>query len=131
MIREAIVTQAAPAAIGPYSQAVRAGDTVWLSGQIPLDPATGELVAGGIAEQVEQSFRNLLAVIQAAGGTPEQVVKLTLFLTDLGQFGVVNEIMQRHFRAPYPARSTVGVASLPRGAQFEVEAVLVVPQTIY
>jgi reactive intermediate/imine deaminase len=131
MIRETIATRAAPAAIGPYSQAVRAGDTVWLSGQIPLDPATGELVAGDFAVQVEQAFRNLMAVVAAAGCTAEHVVKLTLFLTDLGKFGMVNEIMQRHFRQPYPARSTVGVASLPRGAQFEVEAVLAVPQPIH
>jgi len=130
MPRQIVATTDAPAAIGPYSQAVRVGDTVWLSGQIPLDPATGQLVAGDFPAQVEQAFANLAAVAQAAGGALDQVVKLTLFLTDLGQFGTVNEIMQRHFRAPYPARSTVGVASLPRGAQFEVEAVLVLEQVV-
>ncbi|HRO60902.1 MAG TPA: RidA family protein [Burkholderiaceae bacterium] len=125
MSRQIIATTDAPAAIGPYSQAVRAGNTVWLSGQIPLDPATGEIVEGGFEAQVERAFANLDAVVQSAGGRLSQVVKLTLFLTDLGQFATVNAIMQRHFEAPYPARSTVGVASLPRGAQFEVEAVLV------
>ncbi|MFA7666599.1 MAG: RidA family protein [Burkholderiaceae bacterium] len=128
MPRQIIATPEAPAAIGPYSQAVRVGDTVWLSGQIPLDPATGELVAGGFEAQVERAFLNLAAVAQAAGGTLDQVVKLTLFLTDLSRFDAVNEAMKRHFRQPYPARSTIGVASLPRGAQFEVEAVLVVKQ---
>jgi len=130
MTRQIISTSEAPSAIGPYSQAVRVGDTVWLSGQIPLDPATGELVGDDFAAQVEQAFRNLDAVVRAAGGSLEQVVKLTLFLTDLSKFGAVNEIMQRHFKAPYPARSTVGVASLPRGAQFEVEAVLVLEQVV-
>lgn len=130
MPRQIVATADAPAAIGPYSQAVRVGDTVWLSGQIPLDPATGQLVEGDFTAQVERAFANLAAVVKAAGGTLDQVVKLTLFLTDLGQFGTVNEIMQRHFRAPYPARSTVGVASLPRDAQFEVEAVLVLEQVV-
>ena len=130
MPRQIVATADAPAAIGPYSQAIRVDDTVWLSGQIPLDPATGQLVDGDFTAQVERAFANLAAVVKAAGGTLDQVVKLTLFLTDLGQFGTVNEIMQRHFRAPYPARSTVGVASLPRGAQFEVEAVLVLEQVV-
>jgi len=130
MPRQIVATPEAPAAIGPYSQAVRVGHTVWLSGQIPLDPATGQLVDGDFPVQVERAFQNLAAVVRAAGGTMDQVVKLTLFLTDLGQFGTVNEIMQRHFRAPYPARSTVGVASLPRGAQFEVEAVLALEQLV-
>lgn len=125
MPRQIIATADAPAAIGPYSQAVRVGDTVWISGQIPLDPASGQLVEGDFPIQVERAFTNLAAVVKAAGGSLDQIVKLTLFLTDLGQFGTVNEIMQRHFRPPYPARSTLGVASLPRGAQFEVEAVLV------
>ncbi|WP_225878968.1 RidA family protein [Zeimonas arvi] len=130
MPRQIVATADAPAAIGPYSQAVRVGDTVWLSGQIPLDPATGQLVDGDFTAQVERAFANLAAVVKAAGGRLDQIVKLTLFLTDLGQFGTVNEIMQRHFRAPYPARSTLGVASLPRGAQFEVEAVLVLEQVV-
>ena len=120
-----IATAAAPAAIGPYSQAVRAGNTVYLSGQIALDPASGQLVEGGFDAQVEQAFRNLKAVAQAAGGSLSDVVKLTLFLTDLAQFPKANEIMQTFFEAPYPARSTVGVLSLPRGALFEVEAIMV------
>jgi reactive intermediate/imine deaminase len=120
-----IATASAPAAIGPYSQAVRAGNTVYLSGQIALDPASGQLVEGGFDAQVEQAFRNLKAVAQAAGGSLSDVVKLTLFLTDLAQFPRVNEIMQTFFEAPYPARSTVGVLSLPRGALFEVEAIMV------
>lgn len=123
--RTIISTPNAPAAIGPYSQAVRAGRTVYLSGQIALDPATGQLVDGGIEAQAERVFRNMTAVIDAAGGTLAQCVKLTLFLTDLTHFPVVNEIMQRHFAQPYPARSTVGVASLPRGAIFEAEAIVV------
>jgi len=120
-----IATASAPAAIGPYSQAVRAGNTVYLSGQIALDPASGQLVEGGFDAQVEQAFRNLKAVAQAAGGSLSDVVKLTLFLTDLSQFPRANEIMQTFFEAPYPARSTVGVLSLPRGALFEVEAIMV------
>ncbi len=115
----------APAAIGPYSQAVRVGDVVYLSGQIALDPASGAMVDGGIEAQVEQVFRNLRAVATAAGGSLAHCVKLTLFLSDLSHFPKVNEAMQKWFEAPYPARSTVGVASLPRGALFEVEAVMV------
>jgi len=123
--RSIISTPNAPAAIGPYSQAVRADRTIYLSGQIALDPATGQLVDGGIQPQAEQVFRNMRAVVEAAGGSLGQCVKLTLFLTDLAHFPVVNEIMQRHFAQPYPARSTVGVASLPRGALFEAEAIVV------
>ncbi|MCL4775104.1 MAG: RidA family protein [Burkholderiaceae bacterium] len=123
--RTIVSTSGAPAAIGPYSQAVRAGDTVYLSGQIALDPASGQLVGGGIEAQAEQVFRNMKAVVEAAGGSLAHCVKLTLFLTDLGHFPTVNEIMQRHFAQPYPARSTVGVASLPRGAIFEAEAIVV------
>lgn len=124
MSKTIVSTAGAPAAIGPYSQAVKAGSTVYLSGQIALDPATGQLVEGFDA-QVDRAFRNLKAVAEAAGGSLSDVVKLTLFLTDLSHFPKVNEIMQQHFAQPYPARSTVGVASLPRGAQFEVEAVMV------
>lgn len=124
--RTTISTAQAPAAIGTYSQAVRVGNTVWLSGQIALDPASGALVAGGIDAQIEQAFRNLKAVAQAAGGSLADCVKLTLFLTDLADFPKVNEAMQQHFSQPYPARSTVGVVSLPRGALFEVEAMMVV-----
>ena len=120
-----VSTPNAPAALGPYSQAVRAGNTVYLSGQIPLDPATGELVSGGFEAQVHQSFRNLKAVVEAAGGHLGQVVRLGLFLTDLAQFATVNSIMAEYFQAPYPARSTIQVAALPKGAPFEVEATLV------
>lgn len=120
-----VSTPNAPAALGPYSQAVRAGNTVYLSGQIPLDPATGELVSGGFEAQVHQSFRNLKAVVEAAGGHLGQVVRLGLFLTDLAQFATVNTIMAEYFQAPYPARSTIQVAALPKAAPFEVEATLV------
>lgn len=123
-----ISTAQAPAAIGPYSQAVRVGRTVYLSGQIPLDPQTGTLVDGGFEVQVLRAFTNLEAVARAAGGSLADCVKLTLFLTDLGQFPKVNEIMQQFFQAPYPARSTVGASSLPRAAQFEVEAIMVLPE---
>jgi 2-iminobutanoate/2-iminopropanoate deaminase len=123
--KETIFTPHAPAAIGPYSQAIKVGGTVYLSGQIGLDPANGQLVEGGFEAQVNQAFTNLQKVATAAGGTLGECVKLTLFLTDLGHFPKVNEIMQGFFSAPFPARSTIGVASLPRGAQFEVEAVMV------
>ncbi len=125
MTRQVISTPDAPAAIGPYSQAIRAGATVYLSGQIALDPVSGQLVSGGFDAQVHRAFQNLAAVAKAAGGSLDQCVKLTLFLTDLAQFPVVNEIMPQYIASPFPARSTVGVASLPRGAQFEVEAVMV------
>ncbi|MCO5099933.1 MAG: RidA family protein [Burkholderiaceae bacterium] len=123
--RQIVRSADAPAAIGPYSQGVRIGDVVYLSGQIALDPASGTLVEGGIEAQVEQAFRNLRAVAAAAGGSLAHCVKLTLFLTDLAHFGKVNDAMQRWFESPYPARSTVGVAALPRDALFEVEAVMV------
>ena len=125
MTRQVVSTSSAPAAIGPYSQAIRAGDTVYLSGQIGLDPETGHLVEGGLDAQAHRAFRNLTAVAEAAGGSLAHCVKLTLFLTDLSEFGRVNEIMQQYFAQPFPARSTVGVASLPRNAVFEVEAVMV------
>lgn len=125
MTRDVVSTKEAPAAIGPYSQAIRAGNTVYCSGQIALDPASGQLVEGGIEAQARRAFSNLKAVAEAAGGSLAHCVKLTLFLTDLGQFAKVNEIMQEYFAQPFPARSTVGVASLPRGAVFEVEAVMV------
>ena len=120
-----ISTDAAPAAIGPYSQAVACGGLVFLSGQIPLDPATQTLPHTTIEEQTRQVFRNLAAVAAAAGGSLADVVKLTLFLTDLGHFQAVNQIMTELFSAPYPARATVGVAALPRGAGIEVEAIMV------
>jgi reactive intermediate/imine deaminase len=125
MIREIISTKSAPSAIGPYSQAIRAGSTVYLSGQIALDPETGHLVEGGFDAQVHRAFRNLRAVADAAGGSLAHCVKLTLFVTDLANFPRVNDIMQEYFAAPYPARSTVEVSGLPRGAAFEVEAVMV------
>ena len=125
MPRQPIHTDRAPAAIGPYSQAVRQGDIVYLSGQIPLDPNSGLLIEGDIDAQARRAFDNLRAVCEAAGGSLEDVVKLGLYLTDLGQFAAVNAVMSDYFDAPYPARSTIGVASLPRGAQFEVDAVMV------
>lgn len=125
MKKETVSTPKAPGAIGPYSQAVKTGLVVFTSGQIGLDPATGELVSDQFEPQVRQAFANLAAVAAAAGGSLANAVKFTLFLTDLGEFGKVNAIMTEVVDKPYPARSTVGVASLPKGAQFEVEAVLV------
>lgn len=126
--RRIIHTDQAPAAIGTYSQAVAVGDQVFLSGQIPLDPATMELVGGDdIDAQIEQVFRNLAAVAEAAGGSLQDVVKLNVFLVDLGNFPRVNEIMARHFSEPYPARAAIGVAALPKGAGVEMDAVLVLP----
>ncbi len=122
---EAIASDRAPAAIGPYSQAIRAGNTLYLSGQIPLDPATGELVAGDIEAQAVRVFENLKAVAQAAGGSLRQAVKITIYLTDLAHFGTVNTIMGRYVEQPYPARATLGVAALPRGSAIEADAVLV------
>ena len=126
MSRQALHSDQAPAAIGPYSQAVRCGSTVYLSGQIPLDPATGELVAGAIDVQARRAFDNLRAVCAAAGGSLDGVQRLGLYLTDLDQFAAVNAVMAEYFQAPYPARSTIGVAALPKGAQFEVDAILLV-----
>ena len=125
MSRQIIHTELAPAAIGPYSQAVRSGNTVYLSGQIPLDPATGAIVEGEIGAQVRRALDNLQAVCAAAGGGLDQVVRLGLYLTDLGDFAAVNAVMAEYFQAPHPARSTIEVAGLPRGAAFEVDAVMV------
>lgn len=125
MSRQIIHTDQAPAAIGPYSQAVRVGDTVYLSGQIPLDPATGLLVEGDITVQARRAFDNLRAVCTAAGGALGDVARLGLYLTDLDDFVAVNAVMGEFFKAPYPARSTIEVAGLPRGAMFEVDAVMV------
>ena len=125
MPRIAIHTDQAPAAIGPYSQAVRAGNIVYLSGQIPLDPTTGELVAGDIQAQTRRAFDNLRAVCEAAGGSLEQVARLGLYVTDLSDFAAVNAVMAEYFDAPYPARSTIQVSALPKAAAFEVDAVLV------
>lgn len=125
MPRQPIHSDRAPAAIGPYSQAVRCGGTVYLSGQIPLDPSTMQLVEGDIALQARRVFDNLRAVCEASGGSLAQVARIGIYLTDLGHFAQVNAVMQEYFEAPYPARSTIGVASLPRGAQVEVDAILV------
>ena len=127
MPRTAIHSDHAPAAIGPYSQATRAGNMVFFSGQIPLDPATGNLVEGDITAQVRRSFDNLKAVCEAAGGTMDDIVRVGLYLTDLSQFAAVNAAMAEYFAAPYPARSTIEVPALPKGAVFEVDAVMVLP----
>jgi len=124
MSKQIVSTPAAPAAIGPYSQAVRAGNTLWLSGQVPLDPVTKELVQGDIEVQARRVFDNIKAVLAAAGTNFDDVVKTTIFLTDLSHFAQVNKVMTEYFREPYPARSTVGVAALPRGAQVEVECIV-------
>lgn len=124
MTRQIVNTEKAPAAIGPYSQAVRVGNTVYFSGQIPLDPATGNVVEGGIEAQARRAFDNLKAVAEAAGGSLEKIVRLGLFLTDLSEFAAVNAVMQEYFQAPFPARSTVQVAALPKGVTFEVDAVM-------
>jgi reactive intermediate/imine deaminase len=123
MAKQIIHTDAAPKAIGTYSQAVRVGSTTYLSGQIGLDPQSMEMVAG-VGPQVHRVFQNLQAVAQAAGGDLKDAVKLTVYLTDLGNFALVNEIMAGYFTAPYPARAAVGVASLPRGALVEIDAIL-------
>ena len=124
MSRQIIQTERAPQAVGPYSQAVRVGDTVYLSGQVPFDPATMQLVAGDIETQTRRVFENLKAVAEAAGGSLALAVKFTIFLTDLTHFAKVNEVMAQYCSKPYAARSTIGVAQLPRGAQVEIECVL-------
>jgi reactive intermediate/imine deaminase len=123
--RSTINTKRAPAAIGPYSQAIRAGSTVYLSGQIPLDPETGELVGEVFAAQARRVFDNLAAVAEAAGGSLADIVKLTVYLTDLGRFAEVNEIMVGYFKEPYPARAAIEVAALPRKVQIEIDAIMV------
>jgi len=125
MPRHRIHTDQAPAAIGPYSQAVRSGNAVYLSGQIALDPASGEVVEGGIDAQARRAFDNLRAVCMAAGGSLHHVARVGLYLTDLGDFAAVNAVMAEYFEAPYPARSTIGVSALPKGVAFEVDAVMV------
>ncbi|WP_018141939.1 RidA family protein [Thioalkalivibrio sp. ALJ7] len=129
MSREIIQTENAPAAIGPYSQAVRAGETLYLSGQIPLDPATMELVGGGIENQIRQVFANLQAVLEAAGASTADIAKLNIFLIDLTHFPLVNEIMSEVFNEPYPARAAIGVAALPKGAQVEMDAIAFCPRS--
>jgi reactive intermediate/imine deaminase len=125
MSKEPIHTQRAPAAIGTYSQAIRAGNTVYLSGQIPLDPATMELVEGDVRAQIRRVFDNLVAVAEAAGGSLAHAVRLTVYLTDLAHFPIVNEIMAEYCQEPYPARAAIGVAQLPRGAAVEIDGILV------
>jgi reactive intermediate/imine deaminase len=121
---EKIHTETAPAAIGPYSQATKVGNTVFVSGQIPLDPETMEVVEGGIEGQTHQVFANLIAVTKAAGGGLENLAKLTIFLTDLNDFAVVNKIMATYFSEPYPARATIEVSALPKGVAVEIEAIM-------
>ncbi len=126
MTKEIISTDQAPAAIGTYSQAVKVDKTVYMSGQIPLDPATMEVVSGGIQAEITQVFKNLTAVCEAAGGNLQNIVKLNIFLTDLSNFPIVNEIMAQHFETPYPARAAIGVSELPKGVGVEMDAVMVV-----
>lgn len=125
MPRQPVHSDAAPKAIGPYSQAVRSGNTLYLSGQIPLDPATGEVVPGDVAAQAVQVFENLKSVLAAGGATFDDVVRVGIYMPDLGNFGAVNEVMARYFSAPYPARATIGVASLPRGVDVEIDVIAV------
>ena len=126
MNKEAISTDGAPSAVGPYSQAIRSGQFVFLSGQVALDPATMKLVEGSIEDRAHRVFENLGAVARQAGGDLDQIVKLTIYLTDLDNFASVNNAMADYFQEPYPARATIGVASLPLGADIEVEAILAV-----
>ena len=124
MSKQIISTPNAPAAIGTYSQAVRVGNTIWVSGQIPLDPATKELVKGDIEAQVRRVFENIKAIVLAAGASMDDVVKVSVFLVDLSHFALVNKVMAEYFREPYPARAAIGVASLPRAAQVEAECIV-------
>jgi len=126
MAKQAIQTKDAPAAIGTYSQAIRAGNTIYLSGQIPLDPKSTQLVTGDTRAEIERVFDNLAAVAAAAGASLDNAVRITVYLTDLKNFALVNEVMAEYFKEPYPARAAIGVAALPRGAAVEVDAVLVV-----
>lgn len=124
MSREIIHTDQAPQAIGTYSQAVKVGTTIYLSGQIPLDPETMEIIGGDISAHIKRVFDNLSAVAQAAGGELQDIVKLNVFLTDLSNFPIVNEIMSEYFKQPYPARAAVGVAALPKGVAIEMDAIM-------
>jgi len=124
MPREIISTDQAPQAIGTYSQAVKVGTTVYLSGQIPLDPATMELVSGNAEARIRRVFDNLGAVAEAAGGSLQDIAKLNVFLTDLGQFALVNQVMSEYFQKPYPARAAIGVAALPKGTDVEMDGVM-------
>jgi reactive intermediate/imine deaminase len=124
MSKQIISTTNAPAAIGTYSQATRVGNTIWVSGQIPMDPATKELVKGDMEAQVRRVFENMKAIVLASGASLDEVVKVSIFLTDLAHFALVNKVMAEYFREPYPARAAIGVASLPRGAQIEAECIV-------
>lgn len=124
--RSVISTDQAPAAIGTYSQAVKVGNTVYISGQIPLDPATMEVVGGGFEEQAVRVFENLQAITQAAGGSMNDIAKLTILMADLGNFAMVNEVMARYFEQPYPARAAYEVSALPKAVDIEIEAIMVV-----
>ncbi|MDA7742398.1 RidA family protein [Francisellaceae bacterium] len=126
-MKKIIATKNAPSAIGTYSQAVQAGDTLYISGQIPLDPQTMEIVSEDFSAQAEQMFKNMSEVVKAAGGTMENIVKVNLYLTDLGKFALVNEAMARYFDEPYPARAAVEVSALPKGVQVEAEAIAYFP----
>lgn len=125
-MKQPIHSEKAPAAIGPYSQAIKTGNTIYFSGQIPLDPLTMELVKGDITVQITRIFENLKAVAEAAGGHLDSIVRVCIYLTDLNNFAAVNTAMAKYFTAPYPARTTIGVASLPKGAAVEVDAIMVV-----
>ncbi len=129
MSKVIISTDKAPAAIGTYSQAVKIGTTVYLSGQIPLVPETMELISEDFTAQAEQVFKNLTAVCEAAGGELQDMVKLQIYLTDLGEFAIVNEVMAKFFKEPYPARAAIGVKQLPKGAQIEIDGILELPST--
>jgi 2-iminobutanoate/2-iminopropanoate deaminase len=122
-MKELVATDLAAKPVGPYSQAIRTGGFVFTSGQLAIDPATGEMVEGGVVVEAEQAFRNLKAVLEAAGSGLNRVVKMTVFMTDLASFGAVNEVYGRHFGAPFPARSTFQVSALPKGALIELEAI--------
>ena len=125
--KQVISTDRAPSAIGPYSQAIKSGNMVFLSGQIPLDPVSMDIVEGDIEAQARQALDNLAAVATAAGGTLDDCVKLTIYMTDLVHFAVVNTTMQQYFQTPYPARATVEVSALPRGVQVEIDAIMILP----
>jgi reactive intermediate/imine deaminase len=128
MAKEIISTEMAPSAIGTYSQAVKVGTTVYLSGQIPLDPSTMEVVSGGIEVEIKRVFDNLTAVCEASGGSLQDIVKLNIFLTDLSNFPIVNEVMSSYFQQPYPARAAIGVSELPKGVGVEMDGVMVIEQ---
>lgn len=124
MMKQKIQTEQAPQAIGPYSQGIKAGNTIYFSGQIPIDPKTMNLISDNFAAQAEQVFQNLQAVVRATGYTLDEIVKLTIYLTDLKNFSIVNEVMVCYFKEPYPARTTVQISALPKNSQIEIEAVL-------